>query len=249
MARTPNPATQLVWLVQALTARELVEQLGVPVRRAGRLLGIAPSAVSQYLRGQRRESTLAPLAARPEVRAAVHRVARALAERAAGKTATARLVLDAAAALAPLVEGGTPGSPDTVRADRIDRATLAQLRERVGAEQAAVANCMQLAQKAKDEPTRAIFRQIASDSLRHAEIVASLSVYLESGLRRSRASGIERSDVEELIRREREAEAQSSDRLHRRFGGVMGLLAESMAADERKHERLLHGLLEEGFPD
>jgi uncharacterized protein len=249
MARTPNPAGQLVWLVQALTARELVEQLGIPVRRAGRLLGIAPSAVSQYVHGRRREGALAPLALRPDVRAAVHRVARALAEHPSDGTASARLLLEAAAELAPLVGGSDPSRAEAVRAERIDRATLAQLRERVAAEQAAVANCMQLAQKARDELTRAIFRQIASDSLRHAEIVASLAVYLESGLRRSRASGIERADVEELIRREKDAESQSSERLHRRFGGVMGLLAESMAADERKHERMLEGLLAEGFPD
>lgn len=113
------------------------------------------------------------------------------------------------------------------------------LRRRIAGEQSAVADCMRLAQKSRDELTRAIFRQIASDSLRHAEIVASLETYLDRGVDRTVASGIQRSDIDRLIARERAAEASTDAGLGRRFGGVMGLLWESMEADERKHDALL----------
>ena len=56
------------------------------------------------------------------------------------------------------------------------------LRNRIVGEQNAVAECMRLAQRSRDELTRALFRQIASDSLRHAEIVASLTAYLDRGI-------------------------------------------------------------------
>ncbi len=131
----------------------------------------------------------------------------------------------------------------------VDRAALRRFRERVAAEQAAVTACMHLAQKARDELTRAIFRQIASDSLRHAEIVASMATYLEVGTSRSSVSGIDRSDVEGLLRQEHEAESEGGDTLKGGLGGVMRLLAQSMADDEAKHERLLRGILADGLPD
>lgn len=245
MVASNAPAPRWVAWTQAMVAREMVEQLGVPARRTAQLLGTAPSAVSQYLRGHRHRGAIAEIGSRPDVALVVHRAAVSVAETPAGRSASPRLVLDAAAALAELVQKTGPTSAPP--AGRIDRATVRQLHDRVATEQAAVSDCMLLAQKARDELTRAVFRQIASDSLRHAEIVASLAVYVESGSNHSFASGIERPDIQHLMQREKEAESRSSGRLRTRLGGVMKLLAESMAADERKHERLLEGLLREGF--
>jgi hypothetical protein len=107
---------------------------------------------------------------------------------------------------------------------------------------------MRLAQKARDELTRAVFRQIASDSLRHAEIVASLTTYLDRGTSNVYASGITPREVRDLIDREREAETEVADGTGPPIGGLLALLLESMEADERKHARMLQGLLESGFP-
>jgi uncharacterized protein len=236
-----------VSLVQALVARQLVEVLGVSTRRAAELLGLAPSAVSQYLRGKRRERLVGDFGARPEVVSIAHRAALLLSETPKGETPAARVILEAAAKVS---EQGSPRRSGSriARDPRVDREALLQLRERVASEQAAVTACMHLAQKARDELTRAVFRQIASDSLRHADIVASLAIYLEAGTNRSLASGIDRSDVENLIRQEHEAEGEGRNDLNTGLGGVMKLLAQSIAADEEKHERLLTGLLAEGFP-
>jgi hypothetical protein len=106
---------------------------------------------------------------------------------------------------------------------------------------------MHLAQKAEDELTRAVFRQIASDSLRHAEIMATLAGYLDSGVDQTLASGVTQADVEQLMRKEREAEQKAAWEIRRHVGGVMALLVESMQSDEKKHEELLKGLLAKGF--
>ncbi len=249
MAGSSRSGARWVSLVQALIARDLVEELGTPTRRAAELLGLAPSAVSQYVRGRRREGLLAEFGARPELVAIAHRAAVALADTPRGAAAPARLVLEAAAQIAEEVGGGTPSRRRRGRGATVDRSVLRQLRERVAAEQAAVTACMHLAQKARDELTRAIFRQIASDSLRHAEIVASLAIYLEAGTSHSHASGIDRADIEALIRQEHEAEGEGGPGLTVGLGGVLKLLAQSMADDEEKHERLLTGLLAEGFPE
>lgn len=247
MARDIRSPAQWVQVLQALVARELVDHIGLPVRRAADVLGIAPSAVSQYISGKRRQVPVDRLA--PDDPAVVE--ARTLATKLAQGThpgsSSARLLLEAAARLADgLREGSATPKPGGARRAP-DRELARQLKLRISAEQGSVSQCMSLAQKARDELTRAIFRQIASDSLRHAEIVASIANHLEQGVSRTLASGITREDIERLIESERMAEAQTSVYIQKHLGGVMALLAHSMRADERKHDELLSGLLKYGF--
>ena len=238
-----------VWLQRllALTVRELVEDLGLSGREAARRLGISPAAVSQYLTGKRLTRALDGYTPAP----AALRLAHALAREALGspppEVVRPERLLQAASSLAG---GVLPGEGPLPRLEALvpgvsqaDRRRLRGLHHRIAAEQRAVSDCMRLAQRARDELTRAIFRQIASDSLRHAEIVASLASYLERGVREAPPSGITRADVERLRAREAEAEAGESQHLSGELGGVLSLLAASMEADERKHEALLEGLL------
>ena len=229
-----------VQVMQALVARELVERFGLPERRAAALLGIVPSSISQYLSGKRLGPTLAAYWNDEGARRLARRAAQQLVQGAGGP----RSVLEAALALgerppsspsAP-VASGPPATPS--------RETPLWLRHRIEGEQQAVAECMRLAQRSRDELTRAIFRQIASDSLRHAEIVASLGELLDRGISSSRPSGITPTDVEALIARERAAEEAGDAGRRDGLGGVMGILWESMEADERKHELLLARLLD-----
>jgi uncharacterized protein len=244
---SPSPVVT-VQVVQALVARELVEGFGLPERQAAVLLGIVPSSVSQYLSGKRLGPTLSAYLGDEEAR----RIARGAAQRlmAAGG-ASHRTVLEAAAALGERFDRPRAGSrraaKDGLSPER-RRQLPRWLRNRIAGEQSAVAECMRLAQRSRDELTRALFRQIASDSLRHAEIVASLAGYLDRGVASSEPTGITRTDVDHLIRREHEAEASSDIDLGSDLGGVMRILWDSMEADERKHELLLEKLLKAGLP-
>jgi len=229
-----------VQVMQALVARELVERFGLPERRAAALLGIVPSSISQYLSGKR----LGPALAKHWNDEGARRLARRAAQQLVQGATGPRPVLEAALALderpppspGASAESGPPPTPS--------RDTPLWLRHRIEGEQQAVAECMRLAQRSRDELTRAVFRQIASDSLRHAEIVASLGELLDRGISSSRPSGITPTDVESLIARERAAEAAGESGRRDGLGGVMGILWESMEADERKHELLLARLLE-----
>ena len=235
-----SPVAQ-VQVMQALTARELVEGFGLPERQAAGLLGLAPSAVSQYLSGKR----LGPKLVGPWDDQRARRIARETAQQLMAGAGGPELVLGAAIAFQAL-----PAPPRRTSERRAGRPPAVPggvprwLRLRVAGEQSAVSECMRLAQRSRDELTRALFRQIASDSLRHAEIVASLAAYLDRGVATSAPTGITRSDVERLIARERAAEATSGATPVPEFGGVMQILWESMEADERKHDLLLRRLLE-----
>lgn len=249
MPRELRSPAQWVQVLQALVARELVERLGMPVRRAAALLGIAPSAISQYLSGKRRRTPLDRIGPDDPASRVARDLALVLAQGGHPEVSSSRLLLEAAALLADGLRTGSPAFRRTHERRGPDRELSRQLRLRIAAEQGSVSECMSLAQKARDELTRAIFRQIASDSLRHAEIVASIANHLDQGVSRTLASGITREDIERLIRTERMAEAQTSVYIQKHLGGVMALLAHSMRVDERKHDELLSGLLESGFPE
>jgi len=243
----PSPVAW-VQVMQALVARELVEGFGLSERQTAVLLGIVPSSVSQYLSGKRLGPTLSAFLADEGALL----IARRTAQKLMGGSAGTRVVLEAAIALGERV-GPVPARPTDQKADGLStdlrRKVPGWLRDRTTGEQNAVAECMRLAQRSRDELTRALFRQIASDSLRHAEIVASLAAYLDRGVASSAPTGITRADVEHLIRREHEAEATSRMNLGPELGGMMRILWDSMEADERKHELLLQDLLRAGLID
>jgi uncharacterized protein len=247
---TGSTTSPVVWVqvMQALVARELVEGIGLPERQAAALLGIVPSSVSQYLSGKR----LGPRLARYLENDAARQLARRTAQQLMADPAGPAVVLHAAIQLGALY------GPSRIALERGDAANSSPavrreaprwLRERIAGEQTAVAECMRLAQHCRDELTRALFRQIASDSLRHAEIVASLAAYLDRGITSSVPTGITRADVEHLITREHEAEETSGSDLSQELGGLMRILWDSMEADERKHELLLQKLLDAGLAD
>lgn len=240
------PATY-VQLTQALVAHELVHSFGISEREAADLLGLVPSAVSQYLSGKRLRSKLAAISTRDDARRIARGIAQELLAIDHPREFSPGLVLEGAREIAG-ASGRSPMPPPPTHApEPVDRQVIAFLSRRVALEHTAVADCMRLAQKSRDELTRAIFRQIASDSLRHAEIVASLVSYLDRGLIATTATGVTRSDIERLIRKEKVAESGTLPGLARQLGGVMGLLWESMESDERKHEILLKHLLTAGL--
>ena len=247
-------AASIVWvhLLQALAAREGVEQLGLSSRRVADLLGLAPSAVSQYLSGKRVEKRFLEYASDERARTIARRSIEELIEaQEAGRGAT-RPVLEGAATLSELTETAvgrirSPKPPAETTEGAQLRELSRWLRQRVKAEQVAVTQCMRLAQRARDELTRALLRQIASDSLRHAEIVASLAPYIDRGVSGAYASGITRKEVEAMIEAERSAEEQADSASAHHLQGTMAVLIASMEADERKHAELLRGLLNSGF--
>jgi uncharacterized protein len=248
MPESPPPPVVWVQVMQAMVARELVESFGLPERHAARLLGIVPSSVSQYLSGKRLGPTLAAYLGDEDAR----RIARRTAQQLMTGPAEPRIVLEASIALGELYRKAPSGAPRPRTPSpppRVRDETPQWLRQRIVGEQNAVAECMRLAQRSRDELTRALFRQIASDSLRHAEIVASIAAYLDRSVSTSVPTGITRSDVRDLIDREHDAEATGGAELGPQLGGVMRILWDSMEADERKHEMLLQRLLDSGLAD
>jgi hypothetical protein len=245
---------QLLPPLRSFLAKRLVNQRGFTRREAATLLGLTPAAVTQYLRGRRAESTVAQLERSPEMVIALEELLEELiARRDRGQLADPHtLIVDGAYKLLTLrAKERAPsrrprGAPVIPAALRLRQEQwIATLRRRLAAEQAAARRSMEFALRTQNELSKTLFRQIASDSLRHADIAASLIAYLGKGGALTRQA--ERPDPRELeamIREEESAEEAELEGLRELQDPNVRLLVDSIEADERKHTLLLRGFLD-----
>jgi rubrerythrin len=121
--------------------------------------------------------------------------------------------------------------------------SLAILKGRLQLELKAAQKCLDLANRAKDDYTRLLLRMVASDSIRHADIVSQIVSWLETGHEIAEdAPG--RGLLNEILAMEDNANEFSLRKTVRVDHRVARLLLESIDMDEEKHERLIGKLAE-----
>src|SRR5579859_5193312 len=111
----------VVWvqLAQAMVARALVVEFGLPERHAASRLGLVPSAVSQYLSGKRLAGPLGELESHEGARRLARRVAQELLAEPETERPAGRRVLETAVELAAVVGADrtvTRAAPPSARA-------------------------------------------------------------------------------------------------------------------------------------
>lgn len=209
-------------------------------RDVARVLGITPSAVTLYARGRRGKK----LADRIRSLHESSLIARELADQIAERKRRGEqidefpLILDAAYRIMRLV---SQEPKREINMKRRDDRHLDLLRARIEQEQLAAQRNMTLAVATKDEITRILFRQIATDSMRHADTIGAVIGYLQKPTQR-RPVKDEVVQIEAMIREEENATEQPI-----KIDGAdsaVKLLLNSIDMDEEKHSRLLKGLLE-----
>ena len=222
-----------------MLAEELVER-DFTQRDVARVLGITPSAVTLYARGRRGKK----LADRIRSLRESSLIARELADQIAERKRRGEqvdefpLILDAAYRIMRLV---SQEPKREINMKRRDDRHLELLRARIEQEQLAAQRNMTLAVATKDEITRILFRQIATDSMRHADTIGAVISYLQKPTQR-RPVKDEVVQIEAMIREEENATEQPI-----KIDGAdsaVKLLLNSIDMDEEKHSRLLKGLLE-----
>ncbi len=225
--------------VRAMLAEELVDR-NFTQRDVARALGITPSAVTLYARGRRGKK----LADRIRSLHESSLIARELADQIADRKRREEqidefpLILDAAYRIMRLVSQEPKREAKPKRRD--DR-HLDLLRARIEQEQLAAQRNMTLAVAAKDEITRILLRQIATDSMRHADTIGAVISYLQKPTQR-RPVKDEVVQIEAMIREEENA-AEQPMKIDGADSAVK-LLLSSIDMDEEKHRRLLKRLLE-----
>ena len=235
---TAGPASEerVIPFVRATLARKLAGR-GYRVGEIARALRVTQPAVTQYLRGKRGVS--------PGGATAMDALVDPLAEKLAGRMRSglgveAAELLEAARQIMVLNSGRsfiaqTGANPEQ---DRL----LDLLRNRLQLELDAAERYLELASRTSDDYTKLLLRMIAGDSIRHGDVVSQLISWLEAG-GKSGGSIPDESLLRSLLAVEDSAGEAS---LAKEVGvehPVARLLLRWIDMDEKKHERIVDGLL------
>jgi rubrerythrin len=123
----------------------------------------------------------------------------------------------------------------------LDDSVRFRVLKRIELEERSAAKALELASKGDDPLLSVLLRQIASDSMRHADILTTLLRTLEGGAPPPiRDYGV----LREMLAFEEQAESENLSELIRSDDPLVKALLMSVDLDERKHEALLRVLME-----
>lgn len=248
--------------LRALLAKELVHK-GYSQRDVAEILGITPAAVTLYFRGKRGKRLADKIRSLNEASIIIENLLGQLTARfeskgSAGHSDKFPLILDAAYKIMRVVSGegasvkqGEASGTSSVQPAKksADSYLMGVLRARIEQEHLAAQRNMTLAASAHDELSKTIFRQIATDSIRHADIISFILEHPEAAkgdVRYLSSQPVkdlksEVSQIEAMIRDE-ESAVEEPIRL-KGNDPALNLLLKSIELDEEKHRMLLKGLL------
>ncbi len=216
-----------------------LEKEGLRVKEIASLLGITPPAVVQYLHGKRGRSL--------ERGAKSERIIDALADKLLHRTRSGSggsvSELELVEAADQIRTASTGASVlEEHPSPRKNEKVLSILRARLQLELSASERCLESAARLDDEYSKLLLRLIASDSLRHADVVSQIISLVEL----SHASPITTPPKEFLgaiLQIEDKAGESSLREAINISHPVARLLLEWIDADEKKHERVIGKLV------
>lgn len=229
---------KLIPVIRAALAERLSRQ-GFSVKEIARALNVTSAAVTQYLK-KRRGSDPATIAGAdglidPLVEKLVGRLRSGL-----GGMETIEL-LEAAHQVMVINAGSRIGQ--AAARDLPERSeSLGLLRRRLQLELSAAEKYLELANKTSDDYTKLLLRMIASDSIRHADVVSQIISWLEAG----NESDFEvpgRTLLKSMLSIEDSANEESLSKSVEVAHPVARILLEWIDTDEAKHGKIVSRIL------
>lgn len=231
-------ADRLIPLIRAEVARRLSDR-GFRVKEIARALDISSAAVTQYLKGRRGKEPWRIEDASTIIEDLADRAAQRL--RSGGGALNVVELVDAAYNILAASAGQEVlGERGRVPANR---EWVNALRERLRLELTAAQKCLELANRSEDDYTKLLLRMVATDSIRHADIVSQLITWLEGGVAPPFKPPDSRLVKEILLMEDRASEQRLSDTIPVP-NPLARLLLESIDIDEEKHDRILSRIYE-----
>jgi predicted transcriptional regulator len=220
-------------------AMELVNELGKSNKEVSAALGITPSAVSQYIKGKRGVSLKKDANGLKGFDNAIKEASDTIGklieikeyERCQGT------VLKIAQELAGIsLEGSKTDNIPKEKYSNVEIKSI--LAERIRREHDSAMYFLGFAQSSGNHFARILFRQIATDSLRHADIVQALFERVDKPLR-GELGKVSIEVVDKLLDKAKEHKEISINDIKERLGPEAGLLIESIEMDDREQIALL----------
>ncbi len=166
---------RLIPIIRAAVAARLASQ-GFQVREIALALNVTPAAVTQYLKHKRGANLLSVESIDHLIGPLSDKAARLVRSGAGGIRAVE--LLETARQVMVMNEGRRIVSSESEDPGR--HKSLELLRERLQLELGAAENYLELANKTTDDHTKLLLRLIASDSIRHSDIVSQVLSWLET---------------------------------------------------------------------
>lgn len=227
--------------IRAILARKLVEEHGFGKKRVSEALGLSQPAISLYLSGRRAAASARKILENPAASRYIDELLEKVLSRGVLREGE---LYDAAFSVWRLLEaerGEMLVEPSSISAETAK--LLDSLRKRVQAEQESAEEFMRIAVSLRGDLARMIFRLIASDCIRHADVIMALIASIERG-ETLEISRLKKIDLERLLRKEEETHIGSLDELKKLLPGGLGyILVELIRDDERKHSKIIRGIM------
>ncbi|HUK29142.1 MAG TPA: hypothetical protein VLV31_12020 [Candidatus Acidoferrales bacterium] len=220
-------------VLRASLARRLV-RMGFKVNQIAHVLNVTPPAVTQYLKGVRGTEMREIEGQKQMIDALAEKAARRIGGD-MNPLSTVEL-LDVAHQIIAVNSG--EGILRSYYASGEKSKSIALLRDRLQLELKASQQCFSLANTAKGDYTRLLLRMIASDSIRHADIISQIIAFLETGIENP-DEGLDQELLSDILALEDSADEVPLRSKVKVGHGVARLLLESIDMDEKKHDKLL----------
>jgi len=235
--RVVRSEERLIPIIRAALAEKMAEQ-GFRVKEIAGTLNVTQAAVTQYLKKKRGGS--------PEGLESIEHLIDPLVEKAIKRTRSGLgpietvELLETARQVMIMSAGRSVTSSRSREPER--NASLALLRERLQLELSAAEKYLELANKTSDDHTKLLLRMIASDSIRHGDVVSQVISWLEAENRRKvELPGKEL--LETMLAMEDSAKEASLRESIKVDHPVARLLLEWIDMDEAKHGKMVVKML------
>lgn len=227
--------------IRALLALRLVRDHGFSRKKAAEALGASQPTITLYLNGRRASLSARRIAESEAARRYIDELMERILSKGVlteGELYDAAFNIRRAFDMEERIEVVPSGIGKEIAG------ILESLRRRVQAEQESAEEFMKVAINLMDDLARMIFRALASDCLRHADILMTLIVAIEKGGVVD-ISQLKRVDIERLLRKEEEAHIGGLEEVEKLLPeGFSALLVEFIKSDEEKHSKVLRKVMD-----
>lgn len=234
---------RLIPLIRARLAERLAGQ-GLQIKEIAEVLNVTRPAVTQYLRGKRGSESHSLNHVDEIVNPLAEKLVKRMRSTIPGGLETMEL-LETARQLMIMNKGGKVALVSSATAEDQDYTeSMKLLKERLQLELTAAEKYLELANRTSDEHAKLLFRLIASDSIKHGDIVSQIVSWLEiRGTSGQRFQAPDRSVLEQMISLEDSAKEVNLRRSVKASHRVARLLLEWIDMDEEKHDKIISKIL------
>jgi predicted transcriptional regulator/rubrerythrin len=232
---------QLIPLIRARLAERLVQE-DFTIREIAAALNVTQPAVTQYLKKKRGKS----FRYLNHLSSIVDPLSEKLARRirsGLGGLEIAEL-LETGRQLMVINREGSSAASHLSSARGGDEDSVKLLKDRLQLELSAAGKYLDLANKTKDEQSKLLLRLIASDSIKHGDIVSQIISWLELGVLESGFRAPDRELLTEMMSLEDSAAEVNLRKNVKTDHPITRLLLEWIDTEEEKHEKIVKKILQ-----